>query len=261
MAITGLNKGEIEVANDLIALKEKITAEMARRCYNITVDGQSGGSLEKYSKDPWLYTDDIPKKDIIPTAEQANKVIIPVNAVTPLIQEVTTGDTMVSLAQLEDAINTYSATEVQSEHNDCAGFCSGLCSSTCVGGCRSGCSGTCEGSCYTGCSGGCKNTCSGGCTGGCYTSCSGGCTGTCKDTCASCANGCANNCTGGCKVLCKGECTGCTGRCTGTCKSSCSGTCQGCGNNCVGQCTKTCTGGCGSSCRNIVQCNDTRVGY
>ena len=98
MAITGLNKGEIEVANDLIALKEKITAEMARRCYNITVDGQSGGSLEKYSKGPWLYTDDIPKKDTIPTAEQANKVIIPVNAVTPIVNEVNTGDTMLSLS-------------------------------------------------------------------------------------------------------------------------------------------------------------------
>ena len=98
MAITGLKKGEIDVANDLIALKEKITAEMARRCYNITVDGQSGGSLEKYSKDPWLYTDDIPKKGTTPTAEQANKVIIPVNAVTPIVNEVNTGDTMISLS-------------------------------------------------------------------------------------------------------------------------------------------------------------------
>lgn len=83
MAIKGLKQGEIEVANDLIALKDKITAEMARRSHDIQVGGTTGGSLAKYSKGSWLYNDtDMPKAGGVPTASQANKVITPVNAIT-----------------------------------------------------------------------------------------------------------------------------------------------------------------------------------
>lgn len=84
MAIKGLKQGEIEVAKDLIALKDKITAEMARRSHDIKVGNATGGSLAKYSKGSWLYNDkDMPKAGEIPTASQANKVITPVNAIKP----------------------------------------------------------------------------------------------------------------------------------------------------------------------------------
>ena len=144
MAINGLKKGEIEVANDLIALKNKVTAEMARRSHDIKVGNATGGSLTKYSKGSWLYNNtDMPKSGGIPTASQANKVITPINAIKKQTDEVTNGSIMASLSSLETAIDKFSQTDVQSEHNDCSSFCSGLCATTCVGGCRGSCIGGC----------------------------------------------------------------------------------------------------------------------
>ena len=78
---------------------------MARRCYDITVGDSTGGSLEKYSKDPWLYTEsDMPQSDGLPTKEQANKIIEPTNAVTKVIDVIKSNDIMSSLSIIEEKI-------------------------------------------------------------------------------------------------------------------------------------------------------------
>ena len=105
MSINGLTKDQLQSAEDLRALKDLVTAEMARRCYDINVGYSTGGSLEKYSKDPWLYTaGDMPQSDEIPTKEQANKIIEPTNAVTKVVDVVESNDIMLSLSIIEEKI-------------------------------------------------------------------------------------------------------------------------------------------------------------
>ena len=115
MSINGLTKDQLQSAADLRALKDIVTSEMARRCYDITVGDSTGGSLEKYSKDPWLYTEsDMPQSDELPTKEQANKIIEPTNAVTEVIDVIESNDIMSSLSIIEEKITQWSTTEVTS---------------------------------------------------------------------------------------------------------------------------------------------------
>ena len=269
MAIQGLQKDSQKIAQSMIALKDKVTAEMLRRSHNITVGSATGGSLEEYGKGDWLYTNaDKPVKDGIPKAVQANKIIAPLNAVHTSMEEVAEGTIMASLSQAETIVNNYAATDLYSEKNDCQGFCSGLCAVTCVGGCRQECSdtctGTCKDSCDNTCKGGCKGSCTGSCKGGCYQTCTGQC-GNCGNTCTgSCKNSCEKTCKGGCDTSCSLSCYThctttcsklCTDSCTGSCKYSCTGscksTCTSCSGSCKGSCIKTCaSGGCTAECSN-----------
>ena len=248
MAIEGLKKGQIEAAKDMLALKTAITAEMKRRHYNINTGGSTGGSLSEYGEGIWLYnSSDLPKVGGVPTKQQANKVITPVNAISKVSDEVDTGHLMTTLTALDAKIATVALTEVTSTKNDCQAYCSGLCATTCTGSCRSGCQGSCKAMCADDCTNSCKGTCQGTCQGTCSGDCYGGCRDNCAQSCRGNCGGCSDTCTGGCDVTCTNNCAqNCAQSCRGNC-GYCS-TCASCGGGCGMQCQSDCTGTCKGNC-------------
>lgn len=195
-----LKQGEQYSAEDFIALKEKVKAEMLRRCHT--------GSLEVYGGESYDFVM-TPAKGLQILADQANKIIEPINAVNDSgisIQKV--GDPAMAMNALDAKIMVYSVAPTEGTEHYCRESCSGLC--------------------YTSCSSGCTDECTSGCGSVCSSSCTGTCTGTCSGTCSSsctdtCISGCAWHCTNGCG----GTCTGCTGGCTGNCTNTCSGSSSG----------------------------------
>ena len=180
-----LEQGVQYSASDFIALKNKINAEMQRRCYT--------GSLVEYGGEAYAFNID-PQNGTQILADQANKVIIPVNAVNDsgvLPQNI--GDPAKALNVLDAKITVYASAPLEGTNHYCKASCSGLC--------------------HTSCSTTCTGTCSVACGNDCTTSCTGTCTGTCKD-------GCSGSCTGGCGVGC-GACADCSGGCLGSCAGSC----------------------------------------
>jgi hypothetical protein len=94
----------------------------------------------------------------------------------------------------------------------------------------------------------------------CRSACTGLCVGTCGDTCAGCTEMCVNMCTGcgactagcthHCGMSCTGSCVGeCTTSCGGGCTGGCTGECTGCKQTCYAACGGSCTTGCTTSCK------------
>lgn len=187
-----LEQGKQYSASDFMALKEKVKAEMLRRCHE--------GSLAAYGGDDYDFT---AEKGTQILAEQVNKIIVPINQIDDsgfTIQNI--GDHAKALNVLDELITTYSEAPLDGSGHMCNASCSGLC--------YTGCAGDCGGTCSTGCGG----TCKGGC-GGCDGSCVGTCGHSCRDTCSD-----------GCKTTCRLGCgDGCTDSCAASCGNSCSITC------------------------------------
>lgn len=204
-------------ASDFVALKNRVKAEMARRCRN--------GSVAAYATD---YTNKpAANGEILPV--HVNEIITPMSQVNdPGMSAVASGDAVVAIDVLDAKLTTWeAATMVKNGTNNCKSSCTGMCVSGCWNSCTS----------CTGCSG---------CGSGCATTCT-SCTG-----CSGCGSGCATGCSGcgSCGGACSSSCSGCSGSCTGTC----SGGCSGCSGSCTGYCggCTGCTGcsGCGSGCAN-----------
>lgn len=213
-----LERGIQYSVSDFIALKEKVKAEMLRRCYE--------GSLAAYGGADYDFAV-TPKNGSQILAEHVNKIIVPINQINDsgfTVQNI--GDIAKAMNTLDELITAYSEVPLNGEDHFCNASCTGLCSTSCYG----TCGGTCDDSCSSTCSGTCRNNCAGGCYRGCLTSCTGGCGGTCVESCASscydtCKNGCyafcSNDCAGGCSGSCSGSCSGgCSLTCTSTCKGS-----------------------------------------
>lgn len=185
-----LEQGEKYSASDFIALKNKVNAEMQRRCYT--------GSLVEYGGAAYAFNI-APQNGTQILADQANKVITPINAVNDSgIVAQNIGDPAKALNVLDAKVTAYASAPLEGTNHYCKASCSGLC--------------------HTACSGSCSGTCTTACGGNCETSCTGGCTGTCNNTCT---GSCTGSCTGGCGVGC-GSCADCSGGCYGSCTGSCS---------------------------------------
>ena len=145
-------------AEELIALKAKVKAEMQRRCYY--------GSLTKFAGSAYDFTE-TPVKGGKIRAEQGLKVI------EPLLQICDKGylniDRAVKGGKIPNAFDTELSTwvdtlakeEITGDSTSCRGACTGLCMGTCSTTCT-GCSSTCTGTC----GGNCSKSCGGSCTGG-----------------------------------------------------------------------------------------------
>ena len=211
------------------ALKARVKAECARRCYT--------GSVETYAGTKYDYTK-TPAADRIAQEEHYEKLAVPMHAINSTNTAQTDGNRIISdaeLTEMEALITAYETRTMtdRSGKGDCSASCTGACytgcTGTCTGGCQSGCSNTCTGTCSGGCSSTCKNTCSGSCS-----SCTGTCTGSCYSGCY------------GCSGTCSGSCTSCTGGCDSDCTVTCGY--QGCVGQCVSSCYNGCTTGCNTEC-------------
>ena len=161
-------------ANEIVTLKSKVKAEMARR---------SGyGSLSSFSGTAYDFATS-PKQGGIILAEHGQKTI-------DLLLQIKDKDNLVLVKQnalipdgfdssLITYVDTLAKETMTGSTSSCRGACTGLCVGTCSGGCN-GCSGGCSGGCYGTCTGGCANSC----TGGCGTACTG-----CGTTCAAACGG------------------------------------------------------------------------
>ena len=199
-----LTVGNRYLAEEFIALKARVKAEMLRRKYK--------GTLVSYGSSAYDY-------EVQPTEggavlpEHVNKIAIPLNAINDTgISEVASGDVIKAIDALDTFLTTAEGYKVTSSTTDCKSSCSGLCVTGCGSGCK-GCSGSCTGSC-TGCSG-CGNACSSGCGGVCSFDCISACDTTCQGSCkTNCIKTCYTGCLQGCKGSCKGTCsTDCTSTC------------------------------------------------
>jgi len=199
-----LTVGNRYLAEEFIALKARVKAEMLRRKYK--------GTLVSYGSSAYDY-------EVQPTEggavlpEHVNKIAIPLNAINDTgISEVASGDVIKAIDALGTFLTTAEGYKVTSSTTDCKSSCSGLCVTGCGSGCK-GCSGSCTGSC-TGCSG-CGNACSSGCGGVCSFDCISACDTTCQGSCkTNCIKTCYTGCLQGCKGSCKGTCsTDCTSTC------------------------------------------------
>lgn len=191
-----LEQGIQYSSSDFIALKAKVKEEMLRRKYT--------GSLEEYGGENYDFTI-VPQTGTQILADQANKIITPINAVDDSgfsIRQV--GDPAKAMNVLDAKITAYAAAPLEGENHYCKESCSGLCSTACGDSCGGECSDTCGGECAT--------ECGDECTGTCKKSCTGDCTGYCG---GACAFGCGGDCTG---QGCMGTCQSCTGSCTGSCQ-------------------------------------------
>lgn len=231
-----LNPKNQQLAQDFNDLKARVKAEMQRR--------QGTNSLVSYADAEYDYTI-VPAKGEQLRTEHVNKIITPMDAITPTgYEQFEIGDQAVSIADLETRMDAHETmSTAQGAATDCQGGCNGLCSSGCFSGCSgcTGCSG-CGGSCSRNCTGNCDTECDGcdGCT-GCdnCTGCGSGCATECEgcENCTGCGSGCASTCEG-----CVGGCwhDGCTSNCTAACRMDCENTCRGdCGSNC----SESCSGG------------------
>lgn len=210
-----LNSQNRILASDFVSLKARVKAEMNRRRYS--------GSLTAYAGTAYDYTE-TPTVGGVIKPEHANKLIVPVNAITPSgYTEKSTGDAVPELETLDTKLKAHEAYPLKGSGTDCASGCSGLCSSGCYNNCA-GCGGSCSYDC-SGCTGSCVGDCQGTCSGGCSTSCGGACW----------RDGCTSNCTAACRMDCSGSCSG---KCTGSCVAQCANNCQA-----------GCKGGCGTQAR------------
>lgn len=176
------------LAQEMVDLKARVKAEMQRRCRN--------GTLVAYAGTDYDYTV-TPETGGQMLVEHVNKIVVPMNAITPSgMTERVVGDQAVAMDVMDAKLTAYSAEPMQ---KNATSSCSGACSGLCVGGCWNSCSG---------CGGACSHSCSG----------------TCSGNCGGCDNTCTNGCKGGCSGC--GPCTNCTGRCTGGCYTACT---DGCG--------------------------------
>ena len=197
-----LNSQNQILASDFVSLKARVKAEMNRRCRS--------GSLTAYAGAAYDYSV-VPANGVIVKPEHLNKLVVPINAISPSgYTEKAAGDAVPELATLDAKLAGHEAYPMRGSGSDCASGCSGLCSS----GCYNTCSG-CGGSCSYDCSG-----CSGTCSGGCDTTCSGSCSGSCGGACW--RDGCTSNCTAACRMDCTG---GCKGNCGSICSTNCRTTC------------------------------------
>lgn len=197
-----LNSQNQILASDFVSLKARVKAEMNRRCRS--------GSLTAYAGTAYDYSV-VPANGVIVKPEHLNKLVVPINAISPSgYTEKAAGDAVPELATLDAKLAAHEAYPMRGSGSDCASGCSGLCSS----GCYNTCSG-CGGSCSYDCSG-----CSGTCSGGCDTTCSGSCSGSCGGACW--RDGCTSNCTAACRMDCTG---GCKGNCGSICSTNCRTTC------------------------------------
>lgn len=197
-----LNSQNQILASDFVSLKARVKAEMNRRCRS--------GSLTAYAGSAYDYSV-VPANGVIVKPEHLNKLVVPINAISPSgYTEKAAGDAVPELATLDAKLAAHEAYPMRGSGSDCASGCSGLCSS----GCYNSCSG-CGGSCSYDCSG-----CSGTCSGGCDTTCSGSCSGSCGGACW--RDGCTSNCTAACRMDCTG---GCKGNCGSICSTNCRTTC------------------------------------
>lgn len=191
------------LAQEMVDLKARVKAEMQRRCRN--------GTLVAYAGTDYDYTV-IPETGWQMLVEHVNKIVVPMNAITPSgMTERVVGDQAVAMDVMDAKLTAYSAEPMQ---KNATSSCSGACSGLCVGGCWNSCSG-CGGSCSHSCSGGCKNGC-----GGCDDACQGS---TQQATCSSCKDGC----TAYCGMSCWGTCSASWGGSGSSCTSA----------NCKGACT------------------------
>ena len=176
------------LAQEMVDLKARVKAEMQRRCRN--------GTLVAYAGTDYDYTV-TPETGGQMLVEHVNKIVVPMNAITPSgMTERVVGDQAVAMDVMDAKLTAYSAEPMQ---KNATSSCSGACSGLCVGGCWNSCSG---------CGGACSHSCSG----------------TCSGNCGGCDNTCTNGCKGGCSGC--GPCTNCPGRCTGGCYTACT---DGCG--------------------------------
>lgn len=186
-----LKQGEQYSAEDFIALKNKVKAEMLRRCHT--------GSLEAYGGEEYDFST-IPEKGLQILAEQANKIIEPINAIDNsgfTVRNI--GDPAMAMNGLDAKITAYSVIPEDSAEPGCKESCSGLCYTVCSSECTGECAGECGETCTTSCTG----KCTGSCTGTCSTSCFGGCISGCS---WDCTNGCGNSCTSLCADNCVSDC-------------------------------------------------------
>ncbi len=197
-----LNSQNQILASDFVSLKARVKAEMNRRCRS--------GSLTAYAGSAYDYSV-VPANGVIVKPEHLNKLVVPINAISPSgYTEKAAGDAVPELATLDAKLASHEAYPMRGSGSDCASGCSGLCSSGCYNSC-SGCGGSCSYDC-SGCSGTCTGDCEGTCSGGCSTSCGGACW----------RDGCTSNCTAACRMDCTG---GCKGNCGSICSTNCRTTC------------------------------------
>lgn len=197
-----LNSQNQILASDFVSLKARVKAEMNRRCRS--------GSLTAYAGAAYDYSV-VPANGVIVKPEHLNKLVVPINAISPSgYTEKAAGDAVPELATLDAKLAAHEAYPMRGSGSDCASGCSGLCSSGCYNSC-SGCGGSCSYDC-SGCSGTCTGDCQGTCSGGCSTSCGGACW----------RDGCTSNCTAACRMDCTG---GCKGNCGSICSTNCRTTC------------------------------------
>lgn len=170
--------------DEVIAIKERLNAEMSRRKYY--------GDLTGYAGDYYQFESIIPSKTTV-NKSVYNKLVEPLNAVKSTFNLISEAEKKKVIRndylEIVSKLTLYeSNTEYTSTTNDCSANCSGLCITQC--------STTC-----TSCTGGCSNTCSGSCTG----NCTGGCVGGCKGCGSSCGSGCSGGCSG-CDNVCMAWC-------------------------------------------------------
>ena len=198
-----LTKGSAISASDIVALHDRVLAEIKRR-------SQSGavGSMSSWtSKAAYTKT---PAAGNAIQIEHANKIIEPVNEInTSGMTKVTVGAAITNFSGLSAKLTTFETRSKQTSKTGSDHLCNASCTGLCSTGCYSGCS-SCGGSCSNNCS-----SCGGACSNDCNSTCSGDCDGTCT---SSCGQGCAS-----CYTSCG---TGtCTGACSNDCAKGCSETC------------------------------------
>ena len=153
------------MSSDIIALKNRVKAEMARRKYYGSLASlNTNFSNSANSGDQALLT-------------HFNETIGHINYINA------TGissDLIYAISAEASQLGVYENRGITSSTNDCTYLCRGLCVSKCDTTC-------------SGCGSGCASTCSGNCSGWCEDSCDN----YCADSCGG-SNGCKNTCTSGC---------------------------------------------------------------
>lgn len=193
-------------AEELIALKSKVEAEMKRRCYY--------GSLAAFADVKFEHA---PIRGQPVYAEQGKKVIEPLLQIQDRgdlnIDGLKEGERIPSFfdANLSDYVDELAKETVNGSSSSCRGACTGLCVGTCGNGC-SGCTAVCGGTCESACTKTCGTAC-GSCTSSCNVACQSTCTGGCNTTCTGCKSVCGASCNTSCSAAC-GGCTGCNGGAT-----------------------------------------------
>jgi hypothetical protein len=185
-------------AAQVIDLKAKIKAEMARRKYYGSLSTNGGynyavkDSAVNYASSTYDFTT-TPSSGNAVLAEHGQKTVDLLLKIKDYgdLKKVVQNDPIPNSfdAALITYVNNLAKESITGSSSSCRGACTGLCVGTCASGC-SGCSSTNGSSDSIGsyCSG-CAATCGSGCTTGCGSGCTSGCTGQCS------------GCTG---------CTGCT---------------------------------------------------